>query len=131
MTDRPQDDSPETPPPVDDTLESPPAEDDFFDGAAAAATPSRDDAARPDDETRPPPSPELARQATEAAEAACARILQLMGFDARVLSVPGDPIRIEIQGPDAGRVIGRHGTTLGALQYLVSRIVGHGVSRTP
>jgi spoIIIJ-associated protein len=63
------------------------------------------------------------------AEEACRRIMEYMGFDVRVLAVPGDPVRVELQGSDAGRIIGRRGVTLQALQYLVGRIVGHRVSR--
>jgi spoIIIJ-associated protein len=34
-----------------------------------------------------------------------------------------DEIRIDIEGPDAGRVIGKRGTVLEAIQYLTTRIV--------
>jgi spoIIIJ-associated protein len=68
-------------------------------------------------------------EAMRVAEEACSTIMRCSGFDVRVLAVPGDPVRIELQGPDAGRIIGRHGATLQALQYLVARIVGHRVSR--
>jgi spoIIIJ-associated protein len=33
-----------------------------------------------------------------------------------------DEIRLEIEGPDAGRVIGKRGTVLEAIQYLTTRI---------
>lgn len=72
---------------------------------------------------------DLARRAAQVAEEACDTLLRGMDLDVRVLSVPGDPVRVEIQGEDAGRVIGRHGVTLQAIQYLVSRIVGQQVSR--
>lgn len=68
-------------------------------------------------------------EAMRVAEEACREIVRLSGFDLRVLAVPGDPVRIELQGPDAGWIIGRHGATLQELQYLVGRIVGHRVSR--
>jgi spoIIIJ-associated protein len=68
-------------------------------------------------------------EAMRVAEEACREIMRCSGFDVRVLAVPGDPVRVELQGPDAGRIIGRHGATLQALQYLVARIVGHRVSR--
>ncbi len=67
--------------------------------------------------------------ALRVAEEASREIMRLSGFDVRVLAVPGDPVRIELQGPDAGRIIGRHGATLQALQYLVARIVGQRASR--
>jgi spoIIIJ-associated protein len=68
-------------------------------------------------------------EAMRVAEEACKEIMRCSGFDVRVLAVPGDPVRIELQGPDAGRIIGRRGATLQSLQYLVARIVGHRVSR--
>lgn len=34
-----------------------------------------------------------------------------------------DEIRIEIEGPDAGRIIGRKGNVLDAIQYLTARVV--------
>jgi len=68
-------------------------------------------------------------EALRVAEEACKEIMRCSGFDVRVLAVPGDPVRIELQGPDAGRIIGRRGATLQSLQYLVARIVGHRVSR--
>ncbi len=81
-------------------------------------------------EAEPPgPDADEVAAATKAAEEACREILARGGFDLRVLAVPGTPIRVEVQGPDAGRIIGRQGYTLQALQYLVSRIVGRRVSR--
>lgn len=70
-----------------------------------------------------------AEEAMRVAEDACREIMRCSGFDVRVLAVTGDPVRVEIQGPDAGRIIGRRGVTLQALQYLVARIVGQRVSR--
>lgn len=35
----------------------------------------------------------------------------------------GDEIRLEIEGPDAGRIIGKKGAVLEAMQYLTSRVV--------
>ncbi len=34
-----------------------------------------------------------------------------------------DEVRIEIEGPDAGRIIGKKGATLEAIQYLTTRVV--------
>jgi spoIIIJ-associated protein len=34
-----------------------------------------------------------------------------------------DEIRIEVEGPDAGRIIGKKGNVLDALQYLTARVV--------
>ena len=72
---------------------------------------------------------ETAEEAMRVAEEACREIMRCSGFDVRVLAAIGDPVRVEIQGPDAGRIIGRRGVTLQALQYLVARIVGQRVSR--
>jgi len=76
-----------------------------------------------------PAGPQLVAEATRVAEETCREIVRRSGFDVRVLAAPGDPVRIELQGADAGRIIGRHGATLQALQYLVGRIVGQRVSR--
>src|ERR1019366_6913666 len=34
-----------------------------------------------------------------------------------------DEIRLEIEGPDAGRIIGKRGSVLEAIQYLTTRVV--------
>ncbi len=52
-----------------------------------------------------------------------------MGMSTEVNLAPDDgegdeaEIRIEIEGPDAGRVIGKRGAVLEAIQYLTARIV--------
>lgn len=76
-----------------------------------------------------PGGADLVAEAMRVAEETCREIMRRSGFDVRVLAAPGDPVRIELQGPDAGRIIGRRGATLQALQYLVARIVGQRVSR--
>jgi spoIIIJ-associated protein len=56
-------------------------------------------------------------------------LLDKMGMDADVTLAPDDgegsedEIRLEIEGPDAGRVIGKRGQVLEAIQYLTSRVV--------
>lgn len=56
-------------------------------------------------------------------------ILKNMQMDAEVTLAPddgegsADEIRLEIEGPDAGRVIGKRGVVLEAIQYLTTRIV--------
>jgi len=54
-------------------------------------------------------------------------IIEKMGFDAFVSEVrysdDGRDISVEIEGPDSGRLIGRQGQTLDALQLLLSRTV--------
>ncbi len=55
-------------------------------------------------------------------------LLSHMQMDTEVNLAPDDgegnedEIRIEIEGPDAGRVIGKRGSVLEAIQYLTSRI---------
>jgi spoIIIJ-associated protein len=97
------------------------------DGSAAAVPPAPDapDPAAPAGRNEA----EAVAEAMRVAEEACSEIMRLSGFDVRVLAAPGDPVRIELQGPDAGRIIGRHGATLQALQYIVARIVGQRASR--
>lgn len=66
---------------------------------------------------------------TERALAFVRTILQKMEMDADVTLAPDDEdsseeeIRIEIEGPDAGRIIGKRGVVLEAIQYLTTRIV--------
>lgn len=56
-------------------------------------------------------------------------VIEKMGMRCKVhLEEPGDnddesDICLEIEGPDAGRIIGKKGQTLSALQYLVYRVV--------
>jgi spoIIIJ-associated protein len=55
-------------------------------------------------------------------------VLTHLKFDAEATFAPDDgdgddqEIRIEIEGPDAGRVIGKRGLVLEAVQYLTSRV---------
>ncbi len=55
-------------------------------------------------------------------------LLGKMSMDAEVTLAPDDgeggenEIRIEIEGPDAGRVIGKRGQVLEAIQYLTTRV---------
>lgn len=56
-------------------------------------------------------------------------LLQNMQMTADVYPAPDDDessedeIRLEIEGPDAGRVIGKRGVVLEAIQYLTTRVV--------
>lgn len=56
-------------------------------------------------------------------------LLNKMEMDAEVTLAPDDgegtdeEIRLEIEGPDAGRVIGKRGSVLEAVQYLTTRVV--------
>jgi spoIIIJ-associated protein len=55
-------------------------------------------------------------------------LLEKMDMDAEVTLAPddgegsADEIRLEIEGPDAGRIIGKRGSVLEAIQYLTTRI---------
>ena len=55
-------------------------------------------------------------------------LLEKMEMDAEVTLAPddgegsADEIRLEIEGPDAGRVIGKRGSVLEAIQYLTTRV---------
>jgi spoIIIJ-associated protein len=53
------------------------------------------------------------------------RVLELMDERAEVVRTNGDPesVELEIKGDGSGILIGRHGQTLDALEYLVNRIV--------
>jgi spoIIIJ-associated protein len=61
-------------------------------------------------------------------------LLEKMQMSAEVYVAPddgegeseGDEIRLEIEGPDAGRVIGKKGAVLEAIQYLTMRAVHRG-----
>jgi spoIIIJ-associated protein len=57
------------------------------------------------------------------------KVLQLMDERAEVLRTQGDPesVELEIKGDGSGILIGRHGQTLDALEYLVNRIVARRV----
>jgi len=56
-------------------------------------------------------------------------LLTKMQVDADAILAPDDgegsegEIRIDIEGPDAGRVIGKRGSVLEAIQYLTTRVV--------
>jgi len=53
------------------------------------------------------------------------KVLELMDERAEVVRTTGDPesVELEIKGDGSGLLIGRHGQTLDALEYLVNRIV--------
>lgn len=56
-------------------------------------------------------------------------LLSKMQVEAEAILAPddgegsADEIRIDIEGPDAGRVIGKRGSVLEAIQYLTTRVV--------
>ena len=55
-------------------------------------------------------------------------LIEKMEMDAEVTLAPDDgegsedEIRLEIEGPDAGRIIGKRGSVLEAIQYLTTRV---------
>ena len=52
------------------------------------------------------------------------KILQLLGFDARVEEHPmDDGLLLDVKAEDSGRLIGRQGQTLSDLQYILNRIL--------
>jgi spoIIIJ-associated protein len=52
------------------------------------------------------------------------KILQLLGFDARVEQHNlDDGVMLDVKADDSGRLIGRQGQTLADLQYIVNRIL--------
>ena len=52
------------------------------------------------------------------------KILQLLGFDARVEEHQlDDGLVLDVLADDSGRLIGRHGQTLTDLQYLLNRVL--------
>ncbi|MDD9934545.1 MAG: KH domain-containing protein [Myxococcales bacterium] len=51
-------------------------------------------------------------------------IVQRMGLDVRVeIREDADEVVLDLDGPDAGRAIGKKGQTLDALQFLINKIV--------
>jgi spoIIIJ-associated protein len=51
------------------------------------------------------------------------KILQLLGFDARVEEHHEDGLLLDVKADDSGRLIGRQGQTLADLQYILNRIL--------
>jgi spoIIIJ-associated protein len=93
-----------------------------------APRPPRDEPAEagPEAERAEPgrPPANMAEQEREAT-AILAQILELMGEKAevRVTASDAEAIEIEIKGDGSGILIGRHGQTLDALEYLLNRVV--------
>ncbi len=88
-------------------------------------------AKEPEEEERPGEeqkfSPEEIAAVGRKGQEALAEILRLMGINATIEVKPGQveqEIVLDIQGDTGGLLIGRHGQTLEALQYLLTRIIG-------
>jgi spoIIIJ-associated protein len=98
-----------------------PVSDTSSNDAAASATKAFDRA--PVDESTLDPQ-------TQRALGFLRKLMAGMTMDAEVFLAPDDEeaenkdeIRLEIEGPDAGRVIGKRGAVLEAIQYLTTRVV--------
>jgi len=72
-------------------------------------------------ERKPADLEQITREATEV----LGRLLELMGERTEVVHSSSEPdsVELEIKGDGSGLLIGRHGQTLDALEYLVNRIV--------
>lgn len=86
-----------------------------------AAAEAHDGEERPQAQREAVDLDQLAQEAREV----LSKVLQLMDERAEVLRTQGDPesVELEIKGDGSGILIGRHGQTLDALEYLVNRIV--------
>jgi spoIIIJ-associated protein len=77
-------------------------------------------------------APADATTVSDDAAAVLSKLLALMDVPARVEAATGDEpgqIRLAISSEAGGLLIGRHGQTLDALEYLVNRIAGRGEDR--
>ncbi len=89
-------------------------------GALLVGQPMPERAKEPVPSKEPEEFSEKAEEAIEALEG----IVERMGLHIEVdVREDGDPIVLDVQGPDAGRAIGKKGQTLEALQFLVNKIV--------
>ncbi len=89
-------------------------------GALLVGDSSVEPVKEPDSVEEPEVLSEKAEEAIETLEG----ILERMGLHIEVdVREDGDPIVLDVQGPDAGRAIGKKGQTLDALQFLVNKIV--------
>jgi spoIIIJ-associated protein len=70
---------------------------------------------------------EVPQEPVERVRAVVTRVIDALGFDATVdVAESGDEIRATVEGPDEmGRLIGRHGQTIDALQHLAWRAAFH------
>ena len=81
--------------------------------------------AQPEQEEKPAPAPAAGEDALTYAKTVLERILAGIAVPSRVQGrVDGETIYLDIKGDGTGLLIGRHGQTLDAIQYIVGRIVG-------
>jgi len=122
--------SPPPAPPVSRPAPEPPppsARAEMSGDAPRAYEPESADAESSDAEEAPPSERRTADLEELAHEASgiLGRMLELMGEKAEIVRADSDPesVELEIKGDGSGILIGRHGQTLDALEYLVNRIV--------
>jgi spoIIIJ-associated protein len=96
---------------------------------ASASTPGAGSAASVSQETpaAEPVDPAAVAKSVETARRALEVVLRELGVAAPAAALPGEDgsWRFTIEGDGAGIVIGRHGQTLDAIEYLVGRIASH------
>jgi spoIIIJ-associated protein len=77
------------------------------------------------EEKKPAAIPETGENALSYANTVLERILAGMAVPSQVQGrIDGETIHLDIKGDGTGLLIGRHGQTLDAIQYVVGRIVG-------
>jgi spoIIIJ-associated protein len=96
-----------------------------------AVTPTFEDALEEEEEEDQPAAVRAdPAMVAEVAVEVVRELIVRMGLDAMAtVRNTGNPVVIDITGDDLGLLIGRHGDTLSALQYLVNAIVGRRVHR--
>jgi spoIIIJ-associated protein len=81
--------------------------------------------AQPEREEKPAAAPATGEDTLSYAKTVLERILAGIAVPSRVQGrVDGETIYLDIKGDGTGLLIGRHGQTLDAIQYIVGRIVG-------
>lgn len=115
--------SPASPPAIEPSEPVPAADE----GAAAIASGATDESIAPD-AAAPSPSEDGAGEPVDVAQFArdlLDQILQAMAVPASVTgeAQPDGSVRLLVEGSDMGVVIGKHGGTINALQYLISLIL--------
>jgi spoIIIJ-associated protein len=77
------------------------------------------------EEKKPAAAPEIGEDALSYAKTVLERVLAGIAVPSQVEGrVDGESIYLDIKGDGTGLLIGRHGQTLDAIQYIVGRIVG-------
>jgi spoIIIJ-associated protein len=81
--------------------------------------------AQPEQKEKPAAAPAMGEDALSYAKTVLERILAKITVPSQVQGrVDGETIYLDIKGDGTGLLIGRHGQTLDAIQYIVGRIVG-------